>query len=776
MLSAALVMAVPAVAETVNVTTQQGRKVTVSTITTDIIRVENFAPGQTPSATLSTNPQTADIKCVSSTAGDVKIFTTPTGVTVRIDSSTGAVDINAGSNRAVSDNGSRSTSAGKQTLELSTMGSGSFYGAGERGYNFNLAGDTLVMYNKQNYGYTAGDPRIRQMNITMPLFLSSNGYAIVFDDYAAADMVMSNPIVYTTEATTPVSYYFVNSTGSLADLTAKLTEITGRQELPPLWSLGYITSKYGYKTQRETVGVVDTLKRAGYPVDGIVLDLYWYGKEQDMGRLDWDPEQWPNHKKMLADLKKRGVNTVIISQPYILRNGRGLDNYNELREKGLLLADTTGAPQEVTIWVGEGGMFDVANPDTRAWLRDRYKQLTLDGVGGWWGDLGEPEVHPESGLHANGLTTRQYHNRYGNDWSGIIYDLFKEEFPDRRLMTMMRGGTTGLQSYSVFPWSTDVSRSWGGLAPQITIMLNSGLSGLGYMSHDVGGFAIDPATPYDPELYVRWLQLGTFSPVLRTHSQSAAEPYCYPEQQNIILPLIKERYRWLPYNYTLAYENASQGLPLVRPLNFYTPGSSRYDDITDEYLWGRDLLVAPVLTQGAKERKVIFPDGEWLDIKAPANIYHGGDTISYAAPLEVLPLFVRGGAFIPTAEYKMENTGDYRTDRYTINYYPTQGKSTYTLFEDDMQSTTSLSTGDYGLIEFEGDATSSYINIGVTTSGRLQPAAKGKQLSFVIHRIDKAPSTVSVNGKDIKGWKYDAAAGTLTFDTTLRDKLEIKIF
>ena len=776
MLSAALVMAVPAVAETVNVTTQQGRKVTVSTITTDIIRVENFAPGQTPSATLSTNPQTADIKCVSSTAGDVKIFTTPTGVTVRIDSSTGAVDINAGSNRAVSDNGSRSTSAGKQTLELSTMGSGSFYGAGERGYNFNLAGDTLVMYNKQNYGYTAGDPRIRQMNITMPLFLSSNGYAIVFDDYAAADMVMSNPIVYTTEATTPVSYYFVNSTGSLADLTAKLTEITGRQELPPLWSLGYITSKYGYKTQRETVGVVDTLKRAGYPVDGIVLDLYWYGKEQDMGRLDWDPEQWPNHKKMLADLKKRGVNTVIISQPYILRNGRGLDNYNELREKGLLLADTTGAPQEVTIWVGEGGMFDVANPDTRAWLRDRYKQLTLDGVGGWWGDLGEPEVHPESGLHANGLTTRQYHNRYGNDWSGIIYDLFKEEFPDRRLMTMMRGGTTGLQSYSVFPWSTDVSRSWGGLAPQITIMLNSGLSGLGYMSHDVGGFAIDPATPYDPELYVRWLQLGTFSPVLRTHSQSAAEPYCYPEQQNIILPLIKERYRWLPYNYTLAYENASQGLPLVRPLNFYTPGSSRYDDITDEYLWGRDLLVAPVLTQGAKERKVIFPDGEWLDIKAPANIYHGGDTISYAAPLEVLPLFVRGGAFIPTADYKMENTGDYRTDRYTINYYPTQGKSTYTLFEDDMQSTTSLSTGDYGLIEFEGDATSSYINIGVTTSGRLQPAAKGKQLSFVIHRIDKAPSTVSVNGKDIKGWKYDAAAGTLTFDTTLRDKLEIKIF
>lgn len=774
-LLSATFMAMPATAETISVNTPQGRCVTVSTITPDIIRVENFAHGQTPSATLPAAPGAADIGCVSSSAGPLHIFTTPTGVTVRIDSTTGAVDINAGGNKAVSDNGLRPLSDGRQSISLSTLGSGSFYGAGERGYSFNLAGDTLVMYNKQNYGYTAGDPRIRQMNITMPLFLSSNGYAVVFDDYAAASMIMSDPIVYTTESTVPVSYYFINSTGSLADLTTKLTSITGRQDLPPLWSLGYITSKYGYRTQRETTGVVDTLKRAGYPLDGIVLDLYWYGKEQDMGRLDWDPEQWPDHKKMLAELKRRGVNTVIISQPYILRNGRGADNYNTLRDKGLLLADTTGSPQEVTIWVGEGGMFDVANPDTRAWLRDRYKQLTLDGVGGWWGDLGEPEVHPESGIHANGLTTRQYHNRYGNDWSGIIYDLFKKDFPDRRLMTMMRGGTTGLQSYSVFPWSTDVSRSWGGLAPQITIMLNSGLSGLGYMSHDVGGFAIDPSAPYDPELYVRWLQLGTFSPVLRTHSQSSAEPYCYPDQQDIILPLIKERYRWLPYNYTLAYENASQGLPLVRPLNFYTTGSTRYDDISDEYLWGRDILVAPVMTQGATERRVIFPDGEWLDITAPDNIHHGGDTIMYPAPLDVLPLFVRAGSFIPTADYKMDNTGDYRTDRYTINYYPTTGQSTYTLYEDDLISPSSLESGNYRLVTFSGQASDTNINIKVATTGHIDGSTGDKRLTFEIHRIMSRPTSVTAGGKNIKGWKYDPTAHTLRFDITMRNNLEIDI-
>ena len=428
----------------------------------------------------------------------------------------------------------------------------------------------------------------------------------------------------------------------------------------------------------------------------------------------------------------------------------------------------------MTIWVGEGGMFDVANPKTRAWLRERYRDLTLDGVGGWWGDLGEPEVHPESGLHANGQTTREYHNRYGNDWSKIIYDLYREDFPDTRLMTMMRGGTTGLQQYSVFPWSTDVSRTWGGLKPQINIMLNSGLSGLGYMSHDVGGFAITDK-PYDPELYVRWLQLGTFSPVLRTHSQQEAEPYKYPAQQDIILPLIKERYRWLPYNYTLAYENASQGLPLVRPLNFYTPGSKKYDDIDDEYLWGRDVLVAPVLEQGARERKVVFPEGLWADYRDPSKLYRGGDTITYAAPLDVLPLFVRAGSFIPLADYAMENTGDYRTDRYTVNYYPYLGKSEFVMYEDNPLSTTSLSKDEYSLITFKGDAEMHRIEIEVSAKGTYPGAKSDKELRFVIHLFDGKPGSVTVDGRKAKGWKYDEALSTLTLNTRWNTAKPLKI-
>lgn len=759
--------------------TPAGQTVTVSAVTDNIIKVSNCASGETPAKT-DTSVLNANMGNVSvSSAPGVCVMTTGGGIVVRIDSVSGAVDIVAGPKRVVSDNGLREISGGERRLELSTVGEGSFYGAGERGYSFNLAGDTLVMFNKQNYGYTAGEERIRQMNITMPLFISSNGYAVVFDDFAAAKMVMSNPIVYTTESASPVSYYFINGAGSLPDVTRELSALTGRQKLPPFWALGYITSKYGYRTQQETLGVVDTLKRAGYPLDGIVLDLYWYGKEEDMGRLAWDKTQWPDHKKMLSELKDRNVNTVIISQPYILRNGRGLENYNELAAKGMMVKDSTGGPQEVKIWVGEGGMFDVSNPDTRAWMADRYKQLTLEGVGGWWGDLGEPEVHPESGIHANGLTAREYHNLYGNDWSSIIADMFTKEFPDRRLMTMMRGGTTGLQRYSVYPWSTDVSRSWGGLQPQITIMLNSGLSGLGYMSHDVGGFAIDPEAPYDPELYVRWLQLGTFSPILRTHAQATAEPYNYPDQQNIILPLIKERYKWLPYNYTLAFENASQGQPLVRPLNFYSPGSHKFDDITDEYLWGRDVLVAPVTVQGATERRIVFPDGLWVDYNHPGRIYHGGDTITYPAPLEVLPLFVRTGAIIPQADYEMKSTEDYKTDSYTINYYPYLGESSYTLFEDDRKSTSSLTDEAYSLIDFRADASIEGINLSVSAKGTYPGAPKSRKLTFKIYLVDGDPSSVTIDGRKLKrgAWKYDRTASMLTFTTdwTISKPLSIEI-
>ena len=413
-----------------------------------------------------------------------------------------------------------------------------------------------------------GEKRTKLMGITMPMVISSKGYGVLFDDFCKSSLYLGEQgIEYNSTTPQPISYYVINGNGKVETVVKNFTWLVGRQELPPLWTLGYITSKYGYRDQRESEGVVDTLKREGYPLDGIVFDLYWYGKEEDMGRLEWDREQWPDHRGMLRNFKQKGVNVVTISQPYVLTNGRAIDNYRLLDPQGIFCkTDGTDTTHTVTIWVGQGGMFDVSNPATRQWLRNRYKSLTDEGVTGWWGDLGEPEKHPLEIRHWNGLTAEQYHNYYGNEWSRIIYDMFKEDYPDRRPMIMMRAGTAGLQRYSVFPWSTDVSRSWGGFQPQVTIMLNAGLSGLGYMSHDVGGFAVDPNNKRDGELYIRWLQLGLFSPMLRTHSTYHAEPYHYTEFGDLTLRIIKQRYTWLPYNYTLAYDNARNGLwPMTTP-------------------------------------------------------------------------------------------------------------------------------------------------------------------------------------------------------------------
>ena len=744
---------------TIEFTRPDGTKMTATALTDNIIRV---APaGRALESRIAVTPK-GDFTGTASANSIV----TSTGVKVSVDPSTGALSISGGGRRGITDSGRRGKDAsGRHTLALGLPGRPAHvYGGGERGYSFNLQGDTLEVYNTQNYGYVEGDRRISRMNITMPLLVYPEGYAVLFDDIAAAEMIPGDSLRYATEAPAEPAYYYINSPEGLAGMPRELTALTGRQELPPFWSLAYITSKYGYRTEAEALGVIDSLKTAGYPVDGMVLDLYWYGKEEDMGRLAWEPEQWPDATGMLRDLKAEGVNMVAISQPFVLKNGKAIDNFRMMDDARMFGRDSAGNTREVTIWVGEGGMLDMSNPDTRAWLRERYKQLTDSGMTGWWGDLGEPEAHPADMVHANGLTARQYHNYYGNDWSSLIYELFAEEYPETRLMALMRGGTTGLQRYSVFPWSTDVSRSWGGLQPQIKIMLNSGLSGLGYMSHDVGGFAVDREHPVDPELYVRWLQVGLFSPVLRTHSTVDAEPYHYAELQDILLPLVKARYGWLPYNYTLAWENATTGAPLVRPVGMYEADPAATDTITDQYLWGRDVMVAPVLTAGATSREVYFPssDAEWIAYDNPSEVYKGGTRSIVDAPLNRLPLFVRGGALLPRADYEMRNVGDYDPSRYTIDYFPgtATGESSGVIFEDDRQSRSSLPSNRYATIEVTADNQPKYLTLTAMQFGQWDGMPSERELTFVVHGLGKAPRSVTANGVPVKG-AYDAAKGEL---------------
>ncbi len=731
--------------------------VAVTPVSDDIFRVTTIPSGQTKlSIPRSQSAILTPSSSVSSFISPDEFTLVSPSTVVKVNRKTGKTIFTNLQGDTLLSEASGVCNAGEiKRVSFKSIGKDNFYGAGERGHSLRLNGDTLVMFNRQNYGYTAGDPRISQMGITIPYFASDRGYGVLFDDYKASSLNLGDSITYISETPKPLSYYFINGNGNLSETTSNYTLLTGRQDLPPFWALGYITSKYGYHNEQEALGAVDSLKTRGYPLDGIVFDLYWYGVETDMGRLAWDPKQFPNHRQMLDSLNAMGVNTILISQPYINKKG-AIDNYNFLNEKGMLTHDSQGTTHDVTTWVGDAGMFDISNPDTRRWLWERLKPLTAEGLAGWWGDLGEPEVHPLTIVHANGETASQYHNVYGNEWSRLIYEGLRKDFPDKRPILLMRGGTAGLQRYSVFPWTTDVSRSWGGLQPQVNLMLNSGLSGLGYMSSDIGGFAVDPAHPYDPELYVRWIEMGTFTPVLRTHAQYKPEPYHYPKQEEIIKRFIKMRYEWLPYNYTLAYENAAKGLPLARPVNFYGDGNdNRFTNVQDEYLWGSEVLVAPVMTKGAKSRKVLFPAGEWINWNNPRISYKGGTTAVVAAPLGTLPLFVKTGSFIPQYTQPIGNVTEYNPSELTVKYFPSNQESSYTLFEDDRKSPDSLTKGKYRLTTFKGWKNGNETNVIINSEGSYTGMPKVQTISLEIVGV-KAPTKVT-GGK----WEYDVKTRTL---------------
>lgn len=749
--------------------------VAVTPLSQDIFKVTRI-----PSEVRSISYPASQSSVLAPTTEGITWFASPTEVVFNTPSTTLTVNrltgqsvfLNAEGDTIMAESAGVDNSGDVKTVRLANGRAQNFYGGGERGHSLRLNGDTLVMFNRQNYGYTGSDPRISQMGITMPWFASDAGYGVLFDDYNMATLSLGDDeIVYTSETPKPLSYFFVNGDGTLPGVTNRFTELTGRQQLPPFWALGYITSKYGYHTQAEALGVIDTLRRNDYPVDGIVFDLYWYGKETDMGRLEWNKEQFPDHKGMLETLRKNGVHTVLINQPYINKIG-AIDNYNMLSDAGMLAKDSAGNTHDVTTWVGEAGMFDISNPATQDWMWNRLRDLTAEGVSGWWGDLGEPEVHPLTIVHSNGETASQYHNVYGNQWSKTIYDGLRADFPEMRPLLMMRGGTAGLQRYSVFPWTTDVSRSWGGMAPQITLMLNSGLSGLGYMGSDVGGFAVDPEDPYLPELYVRWLQMGTFTPMLRTHAQYKPEPYNYPKEEAIIKRFIKQRYEWLPYNYTLAYENTAFGLPLARPINFHSEAGTVDANNTTEYLWGSEVLIAPVFEKGARTRKVTFPAGAtWVNWNNPTQKYKGGTTATVAAPLEQLPMFVKAGSFIPQYTMPIKNVDEYNPVFLTMKYFPGTEETEYALFDDDRKSPTSLSDGKYQLTTFTAHPEGKGFVFGISSQGEYPDMPSMRQITLEIPTA-AIPTKVMLGDQVLEkvstpkairnaAWSYNTATRTL---------------
>lgn len=642
-------------------------------------------------------------------------------------------------------------------------------GGGSRVLGMNRRGHRLQLYNRASYGY---ETHADLMYYSLPIAISSKKYMIAFDNGASGfmDLGATEQNVLSFEAVGGRMSYLVVAADEWDQLAVNFTELTGRQPMMPRWSMGNIASRMGYHSQKEVNNVVDKYIEDDIPLDAIVLDLFWFGPDikGHMGNLEWDLDSFPQPEQMMGRNRKKGVKTILITEPFVLRDTK---KYQEGVDNGYFGLNAEGDVYMYDFYFGNTALIDIFKPEAREWFWGIYKKHTLSGVDGWWGDLGEPEVHPDDLLHVNGRADH-VHNLYGHEWARVVYDGFRRDFPERRPVILMRSGFIGSQRYGLVPWTGDVNRTWGGFKPQVEISLQMGMQGLAYMHSDLGGFAGDYE---DAELYIRWLQYGVFQPVYRTHAQESvpAEPIFWDEEtKRIVRKYIKYRYALMPYHYTLAYENATTGMPMMRPL-FYVDDSPELLDEKDLYLWGDNFLVAPITDSGATSVEVYFPkNAAWFNFWTGQK-HEGGSTAEIAVDIEDTPVFVKAGSFIPYAPV-VQSLIDYSTENLSIHYYhdPTVIKSQGMMYEDDGETPEAYYKQAFELLKFESEYSEEMgLTITVLPKGfDYKGKPQSRQLIFVIHHLGEKPNEVSLNGKPLTNWTWDIAKKELKVYTSLGKK------
>ena len=677
---------------------------------------EKFNP-ESHAVVLPPNGITPDVK---ESARSIKYSTS--GITVKIDKSPFKISYYYKDKALLSEkNGygkkSENTNDGKtqalETLDFNLAPDETLYGGGARVLGMNRRGNRLKLYNRAHYGY---ETKSELMNFCIPLVLSSKIYAVHFDNpaigYLDLDSKKDNTLAY--ETISGRKTYQVIAGDSWEKLIANYTALTGRQPMPPRWALGNFSSRFGYRDQEMAQTTARHFKDKKVPVDAMIFDLYWFGKtiKGTMGNLEFDKENFPEPEKMLADLNAQGIKPILITEPFILTSSK---KWQEAVDKKILATDASGNAFKFDFYFGNTGLIDIFKPEARNWFWNIYKDLAKQGVAGVWGDLGEPEVFPSNAFTVKGKAD-EVHNIYGHEWAKLVFEGYKKDFPEQRPFILMRSGYSGSQRFGMIPWSGDVSRSWGGLSGQPEIALEMGMQGLSYMHSDLGGFA---GEYNDNELYLRWLQYGVFQPIFRPHAQElVASEVVFKDVVTMekAKKLVELRYQMLPYNYTLAFQNHRSGIPLMRPLFFAEPENAALWMNSDTYLWGNDFLVTPIKSPGVNTASVYFPKGNWFDFFTDRK-YEGGKTATVDAPENHIPVFVRGGAFVPMIDNNKIplHTGDYNQDNLNIHYYfdAAAAKSSGELYLDDGNTPDTYEKGKYELLSFNATVTTSGVTMNI---------------------------------------------------------------
>lgn len=501
----------------------------------------------------------------------------------------------------------------------------------------------------------------RNSQASVPFFVSSRGYGFLWNNPAIGTAVFgTNKTEWYAKSTKKLDY-FITAGDTPLKIEENYTLATGRTPMMPEFGLGYWQCKLRYRNQEEILNVAREHKRRGLPMDAIVVDFFHWTMQGD---FKFEPRDWPDPEGMVKELKNMGIETVVSVWPTIDERS---ENYGPMAENGYLVDADRGCGYHMS-WMGNTVFYDATNPGAQEYVWEKCKENYYDkGIRVFWLDEAEPEYGPYDfdNYRYYAGSALSCSNIYPAGYAKGFYDGLKKA-GETDIMSLVRCAWAGAQKYGVLTWSGDIYSSFRSMREQLTAGLDMSVAGIPWWTSDIGGFlGGDISDNHFKELLVRWFEWGAFCPVFRMHGERSPwyereqefidnvrqltsgqdnEVWSFGEDNYEILKkylFIREKLR--PYIRECMERAHTKGEPVMRPLFFDFCTDLKSWDIDDEYMFGPDILVAPVLSEGAESRKVYLPEGvKWRE-SSTGRVYDGGQTAYANAPIDIIPVFIRDG-------------------------------------------------------------------------------------------------------------------------------------
>ncbi|QST01980.1 glycoside hydrolase family 31 protein [Pontibacillus sp. ALD_SL1] len=579
-----------------------------------------------------------------------------------------------------------------------------FYGFGEQaGLNVNQRGESIGMFNTDAYAYQTDT---KYLYTSIPFFMglkNDKAYGIFFDNTNRSYFEMaseSDDYYYFYADNGKLTYYFMYGP-EIQDVLDRYTELTGKMEKPAKWTLGLHQSKWGY-TAEEIENVAKTYREKEIPLDTMHFDIDY----MDEYRVYTWADDYAS-EELHNNLDNMNFHKIAINDPAVKKDP-GYFMYDEGTENEYWAKNPDGTNFVGEVWPGDSVFPDFSKEEVRDWWADHSKILYDQGIDGIWNDMNEPAVFDGPyhtapldvtfGEGENKRTHAEYHNLYGHDEAEATYEGAMQHNPEERPFVLTRDMYAGTQRYAAL-WTGDNVSQWDHLQMSIPMNANVGLSGQPFVGNDIGGFADRP----DAEMYARWIEVGAFLPFSRVHYDSDAkaavkqgqEPWAFGQEvEDISKKYIEMRYKLMPYLYNTFVDAAETGSPVQQPLVYQFQEDENTYDISDQFMFGEEMMLAPVVKEGQTERDVYLPEGEkWVDYWTGKE-YQGGQTIHTAAELDHLPIYVKKDAMIPTREVQ-QYTDEKPLENLVLDTYLDE-EASYSFYEDD-GATIDYKDGEYNI-------------------------------------------------------------------------------